>query len=137
MTEAAGLGTHGRQGTGHRAPARPPHLAPGPEDGGAPFTRSCGLNVPYVDESHALGAPGYPETMVVGRRRRTSSIGAVLLLIWLVIGAIAAAQRGYFAGGEANCATVSTIVVTVLAGPLNYVGVNPQIQCPVLPQPSQ
>jgi hypothetical protein len=74
--------------------------------------------------------------MVVGRRRRTSSIGAILLVIWLLIGAVAAAQRGYFAGGDTSCATVSTIVVTVLAGPLNYVGVNPQIQCPELPQPS-
>ena len=75
--------------------------------------------------------------MTVGRRSRTSSIGTILVVIWLVIGGIAAAQRGYFAGGDANCATVSTIVVTVLAGPLNYLGVNPQIQCPELPQPSQ
>jgi membrane protein YdbS with pleckstrin-like domain len=75
--------------------------------------------------------------MVVGRRRRTSSIGAILLVTWLVIGAIAAAQRGYFAGGDANCAAVSTIIVTVLAGPLNYIGVNPQIECPELPQPSE
>jgi membrane protein YdbS with pleckstrin-like domain len=67
------------------------------------------------------------------RGTRTSSIGAVLLIVWLVIGAIAAAQRGYFASGDASCATVGTTIVTVLAGPLNYVGVNPQIQCP---QPS-
>jgi membrane protein YdbS with pleckstrin-like domain len=80
---------------------------------------------------------GIPESVVVGRRRRTSSIGAILLVIWLVIGVIAAAQRGYFTGGDANCATVSTIVVTVLAGPLNYLGVNPQVQCPELPQPSE
>jgi hypothetical protein len=75
--------------------------------------------------------------MVVGRRSRTSSIGAVLVVVWLVIGLIAAAQRGYFSGGETNCATATTIVVTVLAGPLNYMGVNPQVQCPELPQPSQ
>jgi membrane protein YdbS with pleckstrin-like domain len=67
-------------------------------------------------------------------RSRTSSIGTVLVLVWLVIGAIAAGQRGYFASGDASCATVSTIVVTVLAGPLNYFGVNPQLQCP-LPSP--
>ncbi len=66
-------------------------------------------------------------------RSRTGSIGAVLLLVWLAIGAIAAAQRGYFASGDTSCATVGTIIVTVLAGPLNYVGVNPQIECP---QPS-
>ena len=60
-----------------------------------------------------------------------------MLLIWLAIGVLAAVQRGYFAGGETSCAGVSTIIVTVLAGPLNYVGVNPQIECPQLPQPSE
>jgi hypothetical protein len=79
---------------------------------------------------------GYRATMVVGGRRRTRSIGSILVVVWLVIGVLAAAQRGYFAGGDATCASVSTIVVTVLAGPLNYIGVNPQIQCPELPQPS-
>jgi len=61
----------------------------------------------------------------------------VLVLVWLVIGAIAAAQRGYFVSGDTSCATTTTIIVTVLAGPLNYLGVNPQVQCPQLPQPSQ
>jgi hypothetical protein len=59
------------------------------------------------------------------------------VLVWLVIGAIAAVQRGYFASSDTSCATTSTIIVTVLAGPLNYLGVNPQVQCPQLPQPSQ
>ena len=69
-------------------------------------------------------------------RRRGSGIGAVLLIIWLVIGGIAAAQRGYFAGSDTSCATAATIAVTVVAGPLNYVGANPQVDCQ-LPQPSQ
>jgi hypothetical protein len=60
----------------------------------------------------------------------------VLLLAWLVIGLIAAAQRGYFSSGDTSCASAATIAVTIVAGPLNYVGVNPQIQCQ-LPQPSQ
>jgi hypothetical protein len=68
--------------------------------------------------------------------RRGSRIGSLLLLIWLVIGAIAAAQRGYFSSGDTSCASAATIAVTIIAGPLNYVGVNPQIQCE-LPQPSQ
>jgi hypothetical protein len=76
--------------------------------------------------------------MTTGRTRsRTSTIAAVLVLVWLVIGAIAAGQRGYFSGSDTSCATASTIIVTVLAGPLNYLGVNPQVQCPQLPQPSQ
>ncbi len=61
----------------------------------------------------------------------------MLLLIWLVIGVIAAAQRGYFSGGDATCATITTILVTIVAGPLNYVGVNPQVDCPEVPQPSE
>jgi hypothetical protein len=61
----------------------------------------------------------------------------VLLVIWFVVGWLAAEQRRYFAGGGVSCATVSTILVTVLAGPLNYIGVNLQIPRPELPQPSQ
>jgi hypothetical protein len=63
-------------------------------------------------------------------------IGSVLLVIWLVIGAIAAGQRNYYSGSSANCAKEGTITVTILAGPLNYFGVNPKIKCQ-LPQPSQ
>jgi hypothetical protein len=62
-------------------------------------------------------------------------IVTVLLLVWLIIGAIAGGQRNYYSGSAANCARASTIAVTVLAGPLNYVGVNPKISCQ-LPKPS-
>jgi hypothetical protein len=67
---------------------------------------------------------------------RGSRIGSLLLLVWLVIGVIAAVQRGYFSSGDTSCASAATIAVTIVAGPLNYVGVNPQIECE-LPQPSQ
>lgn len=49
---------------------------------------------------------------------------------------LAATQRDYFAGSDANCAKLGTIAVTVIAGPLNYVGVNPKVHCEV-PQPSK
>jgi hypothetical protein len=62
-------------------------------------------------------------------------IGAVILIIWLIIGVIAGAQRNYYTG-NASCARAGTIVVTVLAGPLNYIGVNPQVHCHI-PQPSK
>ena len=76
--------------------------------------------------------------MAVGSSRRTgSSIVGVLVLVWLVIGVIAAAQRGYFSGGDASCASITTILVTIVAGPLNYLGVNPQVDCTQLPQPSK
>jgi hypothetical protein len=64
-------------------------------------------------------------------------IGSLLLIIWLVIGALAALQRGYFADDEANCAEVGTIAVTVVAGPLNYAGVNPKVDDCELPEPSR
>jgi len=68
---------------------------------------------------------------------RTGSIGGVIILIWLIIGAIAAGQRGYYSSDDANCATIGTIAVTIVAGPLNYVGVNPKVENCDLPQPSQ
>jgi hypothetical protein len=63
-------------------------------------------------------------------------IGAVVVVIWLVIGALAAYQRNYFSSEPANCAQAGTILLTIAAGPLNYVGLNPKIACS-LPQPSQ
>jgi hypothetical protein len=64
-------------------------------------------------------------------------IGSVIVVLWLVIGAFAAYQRGYFSGDEeVNCAELGTVLVTIVAGPLNYVGLNPTIECTV-PQPSQ
>jgi hypothetical protein len=63
-------------------------------------------------------------------------IGSALVIIWLLIGVVAAAQRNYFSSSGANCAKVGTVVVTVVAGPLNYLGVNPKVKCQ-LPQPSR
>ena len=63
-------------------------------------------------------------------------IPTTLLVIWLVIGAIAAGQRHYYSGGHKNCAKDSDTVITILAGPLNYVGANPKVHCHI-PQPSK
>jgi len=62
-------------------------------------------------------------------------IGSVLLVVWLAIGVFAAGQRGDYQGSIGNCSRAGTIAVTVLAVPLNYAGVNPDIDCAV-PQPS-
>jgi hypothetical protein len=56
-------------------------------------------------------------------------IGSLLLVIWLVIGGLAAGQRGDYKRFIGSCSRAGTIAVTVLAGPLNYVGVNPNINC--------
>jgi hypothetical protein len=57
-------------------------------------------------------------------------------VIWLLVGVGAAVQRDYFSSNEVNCAEAGTIAVTVAAGPLNYVGANPTVECS-LPQPSK
>ncbi|MFX0592421.1 hypothetical protein [Melissospora conviva] len=67
---------------------------------------------------------------------RGPSILGVLVVIWLIIGAVAAGQRGYFGDEDTNCAKAGTILVTIVAGPLNYAGANPKIECE-LPEPSR
>ena len=62
-------------------------------------------------------------------------IGPIIIVIWLIIGAIAAGQRGYYSGSLGSCTKAGTIVVTILAGPLNYIGVNPKVDC-AIPKPS-
>ena len=71
---------------------------------------------------------------------RFGTIGGLIVLIWLVLGAVAAYERGYFKDtGDTSCAEASTVVVTVVAGPLNWLGVNPKIKCdiPDIPEPSK
>lgn len=67
--------------------------------------------------------------------RYGGAIGAVVL-VWLLIGVLAAWQRDYFKNGDTSCATAGNVALTVIAGPLNYAGVNPKVKCPSLPQPS-
>jgi hypothetical protein len=53
----------------------------------------------------------------------------VLILIWLLIGVIAAGQRHYYTTSSADCSGAGTIAVTMLFGPVNYVGGNPKLTC--------
>lgn len=62
---------------------------------------------------------------------------SLLLALWLIVGLIAAAQRSYFSSAPSNCARAGTIAVTIMAGPLNYVGVNPKIHACHVPKPSK
>ena len=63
-------------------------------------------------------------------------IGSLVVLIWLLIGVLAAGQRHYFSDRDTNCAKAGTIAATIVAGPLNYLGANPKVKC-TLPQPSK
>ncbi|MBC9732764.1 hypothetical protein [Nocardioides marmotae] len=61
----------------------------------------------------------------------------LLVVLWLVIGAAAAWQRGYFGDDrEVSCSSLGDTALTIGAGPLNYVGANPEVDCEV-PEPSQ
>ncbi len=63
---------------------------------------------------------------------------AAVVLVWLLIGVVAVFQRGYLGSSSNSCAHVGTVAVTVVAGPLNYAGVNPKVNCDVdVPQPSR
>ena len=66
------------------------------------------------------------------------SRGTVILFIWLLGGVAAAGQRGYFDLNNINCSQGATMALTIVAGPLNYVGLDPRINCtaPKIPKPS-
>ena len=63
------------------------------------------------------------------------SRGTLILFIWLIIGAAAAGQRGYYNSSTFGCTQAATIALTIVAGPLNYVGLDPKISCSA-PKPS-
>ena len=66
---------------------------------------------------------------------RARIIVGMLAIVWLAMASPQAAQRGYFAGQPASRASVGTVALTIVAGPLNYTGLNPKIACDI-PQPS-
>ncbi|WP_155370936.1 hypothetical protein [Catellatospora vulcania] len=53
----------------------------------------------------------------------------VVILVWLVGGFAAAMQRDYFTGSSADCDHGATIAATIVAGPLNFIGADPQVTC--------
>ncbi len=63
-------------------------------------------------------------------------IVSALIVLWLIIGAFAAGQRHYYTTSDTNCNKGGTIAVTIVAGPLNYLGADPKISCKT-PQPSK
>jgi hypothetical protein len=59
----------------------------------------------------------------------------IVLFLWRIIGAAAAGQRGYFSSPSLGCTQGATIALTIVAGPLNYVGLDPKVSC-TAPKPS-
>ena len=61
----------------------------------------------------------------------------IIVIVWLLIGVLAAYQRDYFSDNrDVSCKKASDTALTVVAGPLNYFGVNPKVKCN-LPEPSK
>ncbi|WP_439956011.1 hypothetical protein [Nocardia yamanashiensis] len=56
-----------------------------------------------------------------------TSVLTLILFAWLLIGAVAGGQRHYYQNIPDTCASIGTIAVTIAAGPLNYLGVNPAV----------
>jgi hypothetical protein len=54
----------------------------------------------------------------------------VMVVVWLVVGTVAANQRHYFGHGLNSCDEGATVAVTIAAGPLNYQGADPVVSCP-------
>lgn len=63
----------------------------------------------------------------------------IVVIVWLVIGVLAAFQRGYLTDKkDVDCKSFGDTAVTIVAGPLNYLGANPKVDCDVkVPQPSE
>ena len=53
----------------------------------------------------------------------------VLIVVWLLIGAVAAGQRHYYTMASVDCSGAGTIVATAVFGPANYFGANPKFSC--------
>ena len=56
-------------------------------------------------------------------RRLLNAIAA----LWLLVGVLAAWQRGYLIRPPADCAQGATVALAVADGPLNYLGANPRL----------
>jgi hypothetical protein len=66
-----------------------------------------------------------------------SRLIGLILVVWLLIGVLAAFQRGYFGDDrDVSCKTTADTALTIVAGPLNYLGVNPKVDCKT-PEPSR
>ncbi|MEV5750760.1 hypothetical protein AB0L00_23300 [Actinoallomurus sp. NPDC052308] len=63
-------------------------------------------------------------------------VGRWMVVVWLVIGGLAAGQRHYYAHFDGSCTKFATIGLTMISGPLNYIGLNPTANCKA-PQPSR
>jgi hypothetical protein len=61
---------------------------------------------------------------------RVKNFLMLMAIVWFVLGASAAHDRGYFnTQDDRTCAFVGSAALTVVAGPVNYAGLKPQAHC--------
>jgi hypothetical protein len=54
----------------------------------------------------------------------------ILVIVWFVLGVSVANDRGYFdSNADRTCTFVGSGLLTVVAGPINYLGVHPKAAC--------
>lgn len=54
----------------------------------------------------------------------------IFVIVWFILGASVAHDRGYFNGSaHRSCSFVGSGLLTVVAGPINYIGVHPRAVC--------
>ncbi|HEX3929887.1 MAG TPA: hypothetical protein VHW64_04245 [Nocardioides sp.] len=54
----------------------------------------------------------------------------LLAIVWFVLGASVANDRGFFdAHTNRNCNFIGSAMLTVVVGPVNYLGVHPRAHC--------
>lgn len=54
----------------------------------------------------------------------------ILVVVWFVLGCSVANDRGYFdANADRDCTFIGSALLTVVVGPVNYLGVHPQASC--------
>jgi hypothetical protein len=101
-----------------------------------PGVATCGYASPEIPEKVKGGIViGCPLVSYTDDAEEVQMhIGSAILVIWLVIGGFAAGQRGDYKESF-TCSGAATAAATILAGPLNYMGVNPHINC-TAPHPS-
>jgi hypothetical protein len=54
----------------------------------------------------------------------------IMVIVWFILGASVAHDRGYFdSNASRSCSFVGSGLLTVVAGPINYLGVHPKAVC--------
>jgi hypothetical protein len=54
----------------------------------------------------------------------------ILVIVWFVLGCSVANDRGYFdASANRDCTFIGSALLTVVVGPVNYLGVHPRAAC--------